>query len=61
MNNRVEVLRGLFNYKYYTYKLRDTEHVSGVWKNTLLLILLSGLVFGISAYFGIGSEYLSKN
>ena len=60
MNNRVEVLRGLFTYKYYTYKLRDSEHVPGVWKNTILLTLLSGLVFGISAYFGIGSEYLSK-
>ncbi|NKE04683.1 hypothetical protein [Mesobacillus selenatarsenatis] len=60
MNNRVEVFRGLFNYKYFTYKLRDSEHVPGVWKNTFLLILLSGLVFGISAYFGIGSEYLSK-
>ncbi|MCM3664701.1 hypothetical protein M3204_09815 [Mesobacillus subterraneus] len=60
MNNRVEVLRGLFNYNYYTYKLRDSEHVPGVWKNTALLILLSGLIFGISAYFGIGSEYLSK-
>jgi hypothetical protein len=60
MNNRVEVLRGLFNYNYYTYKLRDAEDVPGVWKNAALLILLSGLIFGISAYFGIGSEYLSK-
>ncbi|WLR55371.1 hypothetical protein LC048_24430 [Mesobacillus subterraneus] len=60
MNNTVEVLRGLFNYKYYTYKLRDAEHVPGIWKNTILLTILSGLVFGISAYFGIGSEYLSK-
>ncbi|WP_226642913.1 hypothetical protein [Mesobacillus subterraneus] len=60
MNNRVEVLRGLFNYPYYTYKLKDTEHVPGVGKNATLLIILSGLVFGLSAYFGIGSEYLSK-
>jgi MFS family permease len=60
MNNRVEVLRGLFNYHYYAYKLRDSEDVPGVWKNTALLILLSGLGFGISAYFGIGSEYLSR-
>lgn len=60
MNNRVEVLRGLFNYNYYTYKLRDSEHVPRVWKNTILMILLSGLIFGISSYFGMGSEYLSK-
>ena len=60
MNNRIEVIRGLFNYNYYTYKLRDSEHVPGVWKNAILMILLSGLIFGISSYFGIGSEYLSK-
>lgn len=60
MMNRVELLRGLFNYNDYTYKLRDAEDVPGVWKKAALLILLSGLVFGVSAYFGIGSEYLSK-
>lgn len=61
MNNRIPVLRGLFHHDLYTYKLRDSEYVPGVWKNTTMLILLSGLIFGISAYFGIGSEYLSKN
>src|SRR5574342_673145 len=60
MNNRMPVLRGLFYPDLYTYKLRDSEYVPGVWKNTTMLILLSGLIFGISAYFGIGSEYLSK-
>lgn len=59
--NRIHVLRGLFYPDLYTYKLRDSEYVPGVWKNTLMLVLLSGLIFGISAYFGIGSEYLSKN
>lgn len=60
MNNRIQVLRGLFYPDFYTYKLRDSEAVPGVWKNTAMLILLSGLIFGISAYFGIGSEYLSE-
>jgi hypothetical protein len=59
--NRIHVLRGLFYPDLYTYKLRDSEYVPGVWKNTTMLVLLSGLIFGISAYFGIGSEYLSKN
>jgi len=59
--NRIHVLRGLFYPDLYTYKLRDSEYVPGVWKNTVMLVLLSGLIFGISAYFGIGSEYLSKN
>lgn len=61
MNNRLPVLRGLFYPDLYTYKLRDSEYVPGVWKNTTMLLLLSGLIFGISAYYGIGSEYLSKN
>jgi len=59
--NRIHVLRGLFYPDLYTYKLRDSEYVPGVWKNTTMLVLFSGLIFGISAYFGIGSEYLSKN
>jgi hypothetical protein len=60
MENRIEVFRGLFNYNYYTYKLRDNEGLPGVWKKTILFILLSGLIFGFSAYFGIDSEYLSR-
>jgi hypothetical protein len=60
MENNIEVFRGLFNYNYYTYKLRDAERFPGVWKKTILFILLSGMIFGFSAYFGIESEYLSK-
>jgi hypothetical protein len=60
MDNRIEVFRGLFNYNYYTYKLRDSERFPRVWKKTVLFILLSGLIFGFSAYLGIDSEYLSK-
>ncbi|WP_144478337.1 hypothetical protein [Cytobacillus oceanisediminis] len=60
MENRIGVFRGLFNYNYYTYTLRDTERFPGAWKKTILFILLSGLIFGFSAYFGIDSEYLSR-
>jgi hypothetical protein len=60
LNNTIEVFRGLFNYNYYTYKLRDTERFPEIWKKTILFILLSGLIFGFSAYLGIDSEYLSK-
>jgi hypothetical protein len=60
MDNTIAVFRGLFNYNYYTYKLRDTESFPGVWKKTILFILLSGLIFGFNAYFGVDSEYLSK-
>lgn len=60
MENRIEVFRGLFNHDYYTYKLRSAERFPGVWKKTILFILLSGLIFGFSAYLGLDSEYLSK-
>ncbi|WP_226679082.1 hypothetical protein [Mesobacillus jeotgali] len=60
MENRIEVFRGLFNHNYYTYKLRGAERFPGVWKKTILFILLSGLIFGISAYLGVDSEYISK-
>jgi hypothetical protein len=60
LNNTIEVFRGLFNYNYCTYKLRDTERFPGIWKKTILFILLSGLIFGFSAYLGVDSEYLSK-
>ena len=60
MENRIEVFRGLFNHNYYTYKLRSAERFPGVWKKTILFILLSGLIFGISGYIGVDSEYISK-
>ena len=60
MENRIEVFRGLFNHNYYTYKLRGAERFPGVWKKTIMFILLSGLIFGFSAYLGVDSEYLSK-
>ncbi|MDQ0413826.1 hypothetical protein [Mesobacillus stamsii] len=60
MENRIEVFRGLLHYRYYTYKLRDAERFPGVWKKTIVWILLSGLIFGFSAYYGVDSEYLSR-
>jgi len=57
---QIRLMRGLRHPNYFTYELSTTESVGKVWRHTLIMILISGLVFGVSGYFGIGSEYLAK-
>ncbi|PLR94477.1 hypothetical protein [Bacillus sp. T33-2] len=57
---RSHLIRGLSHPDIYSYQLKKAEEAEGVWKRAVLLILASGLIFGLSAYFGIGSEYLSR-
>jgi hypothetical protein len=58
---RIRLFRGLRHPGYFTYELKTMESVGTVWRQVVTLILLSGLISGISASFGIGSEYLSTN
>jgi F0F1-type ATP synthase membrane subunit c/vacuolar-type H+-ATPase subunit K len=58
---QIRLLRGLRHPNYFTYELKNTEAVGKIWSPVLTLILLSGLIAGLSGFFGIGSEYLSKN
>lgn len=53
-------LRGLWEPAIHSYQLKNAESLHGLWKRIIPLILASGLIFGMSAFFGIGSEYLSK-
>jgi len=57
---QIRLMRGLRHPNYFMYELRTAETVGTVWRYVLILILLSGFVFGLSGYVGIGSEYLSK-
>lgn len=57
---QIRLLRGLRRPNDFLYELRTTESVGTVWRYVLVLILISGFVFGLSGYAGIGSEYLSK-
>lgn len=57
---QIRLMRGLRHPNYFTYELRTTESVGKVWRHVLIMILISGLVFGLSGYMGIGSEYLAK-
>ncbi|CAM3922059.1 hypothetical protein [Mesobacillus zeae] len=51
---------GLKNPNYQSHQIRDSESMKGLWRSAILMVLASCLVFGMSAYFGVGSEYLSK-
>jgi len=57
---QIRLMRGLRQPNDFMYELRTTESVGKVWKHSLFFLLISGLVFGVSGYFGIGSEYLAK-
>ena len=56
----IRLFRGLRHPSYFTYELREAEDPGRTWKRALLLIGLSGIVFGLGGYFGLGSEYLSS-
>ncbi|WP_141430995.1 hypothetical protein [Bacillus sp. 03113] len=60
MSYQVQLLKGLFKPYSSSYQLRKAEMMSGFWKKFIVLLLLSGLIHGISAYFGINNELLSK-
>ncbi|MBM4761495.1 hypothetical protein [Bacillus sp. B15-48] len=56
---QIRLLRGLRRPNDYIYDLKNTESVGKVWRHVIALILLSGFVSGLSAFFGIGGEYLA--
>lgn len=61
MGYRVPLLRGLKEPYMISHQLRKEERFSGLWKQVVLIMLLSALVFGLSAYVGIGSEHASRS
>lgn len=61
MGYRVPLLRGLKEPYLISHQLRKEERLSGLWKQVLLIMLLSAFVYGLSAYFGIGSEQTSRS
>jgi hypothetical protein len=57
---RVQLLNGLFRPGASRYRLKQAEEVVRFGPKLLLLYVLSIVIMGISAYFGIGSESVSK-
>lgn len=60
MGYRVPLFRGLREPRFISYQLRKEESFVGLWRPILLLAIASMIIAGISAYFGIGSESVSK-
>lgn len=60
MTYRVQLVNGIFQPSASRYRLTQAEEVVRFGPNLLLLYVLGIIIFGISAYFGIGSESVSK-
>lgn len=56
----VQLWRGLRTPYISSHQLNKAEKYSGIWKKTSLLLVVTFVLATISAYFGIGSEQLSK-
>ncbi|MCM3322541.1 hypothetical protein [Cytobacillus kochii] len=61
MSERVPLFRGLKQPQFVAYQLGKEEEVVGLWKPVVWLTLASIIIAGISAFFGIGSEYVSRS
>ncbi|PLT33576.1 hypothetical protein [Bacillus sp. V5-8f] len=60
MTYRVQLLNGVFLPGASKYRLNQAEEVVCFGSKLLVLYVFSILIFGIGAYFGIGSESVSK-
>lgn len=57
---QVRMWKGLTQPYVSAHQLDKAEKYDGIWKKTVLLLIISLILSTISAYFGIGSEQLSK-
>lgn len=57
---QVRMWKGLTQPYVSAHQLDKAEKYEGIWKKTFLLLIISLILSTISAYFGIGSEQLSK-
>lgn len=44
-----------------SFRLNKAEEVKSIWKITVILSLISMVIYGIMAFLGVGSEEISKN
>lgn len=57
---QVRIWKGLREPYVTAHQLKKTDKIVGIWKWTALLLLVSLILAGISAIFGVGNEQLSK-
>lgn len=57
---QVRLFRGLFSPYVAAHQLHKAEQIHGIWTRTSMILAISLILAGISAFFGIGNESLSK-
>lgn len=57
---QVQLWKGLTASYVSAYQLSKADNYSGIWKRVTLLLFFSLILSGVSAYYGIGNEQLSK-
>ncbi|MGX2957970.1 hypothetical protein JNUCC23_01530 [Peribacillus sp. JNUCC 23] len=60
MTYQVQILKGLFQPRTNRYQLEQAEGITGFGTKLLLVYLCSFVIFLLEAYYGIGSESMSK-
>ena len=60
MTYQVQLLKGLFQPRTNRYQLEQAEGITRFGTKLVLLYLSSAIIFLLGAYFGIGSESMSK-
>ncbi|MHA6250753.1 hypothetical protein [Oceanobacillus sp. CAU 1775] len=58
---RPHVLKFLFSIKDHIYRLKLSEKVRGLWLSSILLIIMSAIIYGWMGSLGIGSQFLSMD
>lgn len=57
---QIRLWKGLTTPYVSAYQLHKAESYSGIWKRTIILLVIALILSSISAYFGIGNEQMSK-
>lgn len=57
---QVRLFRGLFSPYVTAHQLHKAEEIRGIWTRTTIILVISLILAGISAFFGIGNEAVSK-
>ena len=60
MTYQVQILKGLFQPRTNRYQLEQAEGITRFGTKLLVLYLFSAIIFLLGAYYGIGSESMSK-
>jgi hypothetical protein len=56
----IQLLRKFFHIDDYLFQVREAEQIKGLTKSTLVLVMLSMIIYGWSSWIGLGTGLLSN-